>query len=344
MKAARYNAEAKKLFVTEVPEPEPGPLDVVVKIEACGICLSDVHLIDGSIPPIVPEVTPGHEPAGTVHKTGELVTGWKVGDRVVLNGGKPCGICAKCTIGRLEECLQFNIMGFHYDGAWAEYVVVPYYAMSRLPDGLPFEQCAILADAVATPYAALTTRGGLHPGEKVGLWGIGGLGTHAVQLARVCGAGFIIAIDPLPSARERALGLGADLALDPTEPDVARNIRNLTGGGLDLAVDLVGKNIVMQQCVSSLGRGGRAVMVGLSLENLELEMSLLFGVQQHAVLGHLGYDRRHLDELVALLANGRLDLSGSISDVISLDEIEEGVRRLAEKDGDPVRLIVRPGA
>lgn len=344
MRAARYNAESKKLFIADVPEPEPGPLDVVVKIEACGICLSDVHLIDGSIPPIVPEVTPGHEPAGTVHKTGDLVAGWKQGDRVVLNGGKPCGVCANCAIGRLEECLQFNIMGFHYDGSWADYVVVPYYAMSRLPEGLPFEQCAILADAVATPYAALTTRGGLRPGEKVGLWGIGGLGTHAVQLARVCGAGLVIACDPLESARERALALGADMALDPTESDLARKIRDMTGGGLDLAVDLVGKNVVMQQCVSSLGRGGRAVMVGLSLENLELEMSLLFGVQQHAVLGHLGYDRRHLDELVALLANGRLDLSGSISDVMPLEEVEEGVRRLAEKDGDPVRLIVRPGS
>ena len=344
MKAARYNAEAKKLFVGEVPEPEPGPLDVVVTIEACGICLSDVHLIDGSIPPIVPEVTPGHEPSGVIAKTGELVTGWNVGDRVVLNGGKACGTCDNCRIGRLEQCLRFNIMGFHYDGAWAEQVVVPYYALSRVPDGLPFEQVAILADAVATPFAALTTRGGLKPGEKVGLWGIGGLGTHAVQLARICGAGFIIALDPLPSARERAAGLGADLTLDPTEPDVARKIRDLTGGGLDLAVDLVGKNIVMQQCVSSLGRGGRAVMVGLSLENLELEMSLLFGVQQHAVLGHLGYDRSHLDALVALLASGRLDLTGSISDVMPLDDIEEGVRRLAEKDGDPVRLIVTPGA
>lgn len=342
MKAARYNADAKKLFVGEVPEPEPGPLDVVVKIEACGICLSDVHLIDGSIPPIVSEVTPGHEPSGIVARTGELVTGWKEGDRVVLNGGKPCGKCDNCRIGRLEQCLQFNIMGFHYDGAWAEQVVVPYYAMSRVPDGLPFEQVAILADAVATPYAALTTRGGLKPGEKVGLWGIGGLGTHAVQLARICGAGFIIALDPLPSARERAVRLGADLALDPTGPDIAREIRSLTGGGLDLAVDLVGANVVIQQCVSSLGRGGRAVMVGLSLDKLELEMSLLFGVQQHSVLGHLGYDRKHLDDLVALLANGRLDLTASISDVMPLDDIEEGVRRLAEKDGDPVRLIVTP--
>ena len=343
MKAARFNADTKSLVLTDVPTPEPGPLEVLVKVEACGICLSDVHLLDGSIPPVTPEVTPGHEPAGIVAGVGELVPGWQEGDRAVMAGGRPCGQCAHCSIGRVEDCLAFQIMGFHYDGAWAEYVKVPYFAMTPVPDGIPFEQAAILADAVATPYAALTDRGGLRPGETVGLWGIGGLGTHAVQIARLCGAGFIVAVDPLPSARERALKLGADAALDPINQNVPREIKGLTSGlGLDLALDLVGANAVLQQCVSSLGLGGRAVMVGLSLESLQLEPSLLFGVLKHSVLGHLGYDRRHLDDLVKLLAYGRLDLSASISDVIPLDDVADGVRRLSEKEGDPVRIMVKP--
>lgn len=343
MKAARYDADKKSLFLADVPVPEPGPLEVLVKIEACGICLSDVHLMDGTIPPIVPQVTPGHEPSGVVAKVGDLVPGWKEGDKAVLAGGRPCGKCRHCSIGRVEDCLSFEIMGFHYDGSWAEYVTVPYFAMTPLPDGIPFEQAAILADAVATPYAALTDRGALRPGETVGLWGIGGLGTHAVQIARLCGAGLIVAVDPLPSARDRAIALGADLALDPTTEDVPAAIKGATGGlGLDLALDLVGANAVLQQCVSSLGLGGRAVMVGLSMEALQLEPSLLFGVLKHSVLGHLGYDRRHLDDLVRLLATGRLDLSASISDVISLDDVADGVRRLAEKEGDPVRIMVRP--
>ncbi|MDP9068020.1 MAG: zinc-binding dehydrogenase [Actinomycetota bacterium] len=343
MRAARFNADSRALALTDVPVPEPGPLEVLVKVEACGICLSDVHLMDGSIPPVVPEVTPGHESAGVVAAVGELVPGWKEGDRAVLAGGRPCGSCAHCRIGRAEDCLAFQIMGFHYDGAWAEYVTVPYFAMTPLPAGIPFEQAAILADAVATPYAAITERGALKPGEVVGLWGIGGLGTHAVQIARLCGASFIVAVDPLATARDRALRLGADVALDPGSQDVPREIRVLTDGtGLDLALDLVGANVVLQQCVSSLGLGGRAVMVGLSLESLHLEPSLLFGIQKHSVLGHLGYDRRHLDALVQLLARGRLDLSASISDVIPLDDVADGVRRLAEKDGDPVRIMVRP--
>lgn len=343
MVAARFHAADKSLQVTEVPVPEPGPAEVLVKVAACGICLSDVHLIDGSIPAIHPEVIPGHEAFGTVVAAGDLAVGWKEGARVTLAGGKNCGICQNCMTGRVDECLSFQIMGFHYDGAWAEYIRVPFYTLSPVPEGIVPEQAAILADAVATPYAALKDRAKLQAGESVGLWGIGGLGTHAVQLARMMGAAVVIAVDPLASARERALKLGADAAIDPKTEDVQKRVYEITDGRrLDVAVDLVGANVVISQAVTCLGRNGRAVMVGLSLEPLTLERSLLFGVQSHAVLGHLGYQKRHLDELVRLLASGRLDLSASISDVMPLTEVVEGVRRLAEKDGDPVRLIVTP--
>ena len=343
MLAAVFEADDRSLCVTEVPVPEPGPLEVLVKIDSCGICLSDVHLIDGSIPPIHPTVIPGHESFGTIAGTGDLVSGWDEGQRVTMAGGKSCGECRNCRTGRMDECTKFQIMGFHFDGAWAEYMKVPYYTLAPVPEGIAPEQAAILADAVATPYAALKDRAKLQAGESVGLWGIGGLGTHAVQLARMMGAALVIAVDPLESARTRALQLGADAAIDPKTEDVAKRVFEITDGRrLDVAVDLVGANVVIRQAVSCLGRNGRAVMVGLSLEPLTLEPSLLFGVQSHSVLGHLGYQKKHLDELVRLLASGRLDLSASISDVMPLVEVKEGVRRLAEKDGDPVRLIVKP--
>ena len=343
MVAARFDAGDRQLRVTEVEVPVPGPLEVLVKVDSCGICLSDVHLIDGGIPAILPAVIPGHEAFGNIAGVGDLVTGWKEGDRVTLAGGKNCGECANCRTGRMDECSQFQIMGFHFDGAWAEYIKVPFWTMAPVPEGIAPEQAAILADAVATPYAALKDRAKLQAGESVGLWGIGGLGTHAVQLARLMGAATIIAIDPLESARKRAMELGADAAIDPKTEDVQKRTFEITDGRrLDVAVDLVGANVVISQAVSCLGRNGRAVMVGLSLEPLTLEPSLLFGVQSHAVLGHLGYEKRHLDELVRLLASGRLDLSASISDVMPLTDVNEGVRRLAEKDGDPVRLIVKP--
>lgn len=342
MVAARFSTEVG-LRLEEVPIPEPGPLEVLVKVAACGICLSDVHLIDGSIRAVRPTVTPGHESFGHVVGAGELVPSWPDGQRVTLAGGKNCGDCANCRVGRADECLDFQIMGFHFDGAWAGYITVPFNLLSPVPEGIVPEQAAILADAVATPYAALKDRARLEAGESVGLWGIGGLGTHGVQLARMLGAGLVIAVDPLASARERAMALGADAAIDPVTQDVQKEVYELTEGRrLDIAIDLVGANAVISQCVSCLGRGGRAVMVGLSMEPLVLERSVLFGTQSHAVLGHLGYQKHHLDELVQLLAAGRLDLSASVSDVMPLAEVAEGVRRLAEKDGDPVRLIVRP--
>jgi len=343
MRAVRYHSSTGELAIEEVPIPEPGPMEVLVKVEACGICLSDVHLIDHSIPAVIPDVTPGHEASGTIARTGELVQGWNIGDRITLAGGKPCMQCANCTRGLLEQCLMFQIMGFMYDGAWAEYVVAPFFTISRVPENVPMEQAAIVADAVATPYAALSDRAALRPGEAVGLWGIGGLGTHAVQIARMLGAGLIIAVDPLESARKRALSLGADIAVDPTTEDVQAIVMRETGGvGLDLALDLVGKNAVLMQAHWCLARGGRLVMVGLSLDPLELGPGLLFGARSISLLGHLGYRKQHLDELLSLVSRGRLDLSGSISDVIPLDEVPDGVRRLSEKEGDPVRIVVRP--
>ncbi len=343
MRAARFVTPGRGVEVQDVPCPKPGPLDVLIRVEACGICLSDVHLFDGSIPPVIQPVTPGHEACGVIEELGELVSGWRVGQRVSLMGGRPCARCPACRTGRMDACQNLQIMGFHYDGAWAELVVVPFYCLTEVPNEIVPEQAAILADAVATPYAAISERAALRPGESIGLWGIGGLGTHAVQIARLLGAGLIVAIDPLASARERALALGADAAIDPTTQDVVGEITALSSGNkLDVAVDLVGANAVMKQAVHCLGSRGRAVMVGLSLEALELGPGILLGVQSQSVLGHLGYQKKHLDDLVTLLVRGRLDLSRSITDVLPLEDVAQGVDRLANKVGDPVRLIVRP--
>src|SRR5687767_12223547 len=288
MLAARFHASDRALTLEDVPVPEPGPLEVVVKVEACGICLSDVHLIDGSFPAVTEIVTPGHESAGVVAKTGELVQGWVPGDRVVLMGGRPCMRCDRCSTGSIDSCRQIELLGFHYDGAWAEYVVVPYFTLTAAPDGVDLTEAAILADAVATPYAAITERAALKPGETIGLWGIGGLGAHAVQIARMVGAAPIVAVDPLPAARERALALGADHALDPAADDVVAEVRRLTGGrGLDLAADLVGANAVLAQAAACLGRHGRVVMIGLSPEPIQLGRGVTFGLRSQSLLGHL---------------------------------------------------------
>jgi D-arabinose 1-dehydrogenase-like Zn-dependent alcohol dehydrogenase len=318
---------------------------VVVRVEACGICASDLHFIHGEIPlPASPPLTLGHEASGTIASVGPGVPGWREGQRVSLLAGKVCMACDRCAAGRLDECRNPQIMGAHFDGAWAELVRVPWYSLAAVPDRVSFDHAAIACDAVSTPYAALTHRGALRPGERVGIWGVGGLGTHAVQIARLAGASFVAAIDPLPAARERALALGADLALDPAD-DVPGRIREATNGrGLDLALDAIGRSSVVRQAMFSLTRGGRVVLMGQSFETLDAGPILVLSVLGIGLLGHLGYGKRHLEEVLDLIATGRLDLSGSISGRLPLERVNEGLDRLATKADATVRLVVLPQA
>jgi D-arabinose 1-dehydrogenase-like Zn-dependent alcohol dehydrogenase len=344
VRAARFTGAGQPVSVDDVEDPKPGPFDVVVHVEACGICASDLHLIHGEMPPVAPlPLTMGHEASGVIEEIGSSVPSWRPGDRVSVMGGMVCGTCPRCASGVLEDCWNPQLMGFHYDGAWAEKVKVPYYAVARIPDGVSFDHAAIACDAVATPYAALTERAALRAGEYIGIWGIGGLGTHAVQIARMLGAAFIGAIDPLPAARERALALGADVALDPSDADVAGGLRDATGGrGLDVAVDFVGRTTVTRQALPAMARGARIVIVGQSFEPLEGGPILLFSVFGLSLLGHLGYRKSHLEQVLDLVARGRLDLSASISDRIPLARIQDGIDRLASKQGSPVRIVVLP--
>ncbi|MDQ1695107.1 MAG: hypothetical protein QOJ03_460, partial [Frankiaceae bacterium] len=271
MRAARFDQESKSLEVIEIPTPTPAAHEVLVRVQACGVCASDVHLIDGTLPGPLPVVTPGHEPAGVIEALGDAVPFWQVGQRVVMAAGRPCLECAHCAGGRTDRCLAMEIMGFNYDGAWADYVTVPYAALTAVPDAIPIEQAAILADAVSTPYAAIVERAAVRPGESIGIWGVGGLGIHAVKVARLVGAAPIVALDPLPRARERALRAGADVAIDPLAPDAEEQVRAATGGlGVDVALDVVGSAAVLRQAEPCLARGGRLVMVGISWDPTSL--------------------------------------------------------------------------
>lgn len=342
MRAVRFNGIGKPLEVIELPEPTPGPDEVVVKVAACGICASDLHMMDGSLPVRTPPpVTPGHEASGVISAIGSAVVGWSLGDRVTISAGKPCRECAACRAGRFEECLTLLTLGVDYDGAWADYVVTPAATCVRLPDEVSFEIGAILADCVATPYNAVVDVGKVKAGESVAVFGIGGLGTHAVQIARMAGAGFIAAIDPLSSARERARSLGADLTAEPDGAVAA--IRAATGGeGVNASFDFVGRNAVLKQAIASLAPYGRCIQVGVSGERIELGPSILFAVRHTTLIGSYGYRREHLETLARLVATGRLDLSRSISAKLPLEAAAEGVEMLETKKGDPVRIVLVP--
>lgn len=155
--------------------------------------------------------------------------------------------------------------GVDYDGGWAQYAIARHDTLVAIPDPLPFDQAAIIPDAVSTPYAAIVVSADVRPAQAVGIWGAGGLGAHGVRLARLAGAAPVIAVDPLAAARDRALDFGADLALDPADPGFAEAVAGATGGrGLDAAFDFAGVGAVRDQATGVLARGGVLVLVGLT--------------------------------------------------------------------------------
>ena len=343
MRAERFYADTKSVVLEDVPIPEPGPGEVLVKVAFCGICHSDVSLINGTFPAQRPVVIQGHEASGTIAKLGPDVTGWSEGDRVVVAAGRPCGECPNCRRGDLANCLQMQIMAFAYDGAWAEYTVAQAAGLTRVPDNVPLDQAAILADAVSTPFGAVVRTGKVGVGESVGVWGVGGVGTHIVQLARLVGAAPIIAVDINPVVRDRALELGADYAFDSRDPDLKEKVAQATGGRkLDVAFDAVGKKVTFEQALDCLTVGGRLVGVGMSADSPTVGPTSMFGLSKKQVLGHLGYQNADIETLARLVSLGRLDLSRSISRIIPLEDIRLGIEALERADGNPIRILVQP--
>ncbi|MFE3458342.1 zinc-binding dehydrogenase [Nocardiopsis aegyptia] len=334
MRAARLNVTTRTLEVTDVPRPVPGRDEVLVRVMAAGVCLSDVHLIDGSLTPLHLKgdtVTLGHEVSGVVEELGPEVLDVGVGDRVALQAGEH------------DRHGQVLTRGVDYDGGWAEYALASTDTLVPIPEALPFDEAAIIPDAVSTPWAAVTTTGDVRPAEAVCVWGVGGLGAHAVQLLRLVGAAPIIAADPDAQARARALDYGADVALDSTAEDFLARIGQLTHGrGLDAAFDFAGVPVVREQAVKVLGEHGRLVLVGLTNRPLEVTDGTRFSYLRQQILGHYGSEPEHVVQLVDLVAAGRLEFSRSISDSLPLGQASEAVERLRQRIGSPVRIVLRP--
>jgi D-arabinose 1-dehydrogenase-like Zn-dependent alcohol dehydrogenase len=343
MRAARYHADSKQTAVEDVPIPEPGPGEVLVKVAYCGICHSDLSLINGTFPAQRPVVTQGHEASGTIATLGPDVTGWAEGDRVIVAAARPCGACPNCLRGDATHCLRTKLMAFAYDGAWAEYTVAQTAGLTRVPDNVPLEQAAILADAVSTPFGAVVRTGQVGVGESVGVWGAGGVGTHIVQIARLIGAVPIIVFDLNPTVRDRALELGADYAFDSRDHQLKDKIREITGGRkLDVAFDAVGVKATFEQALDCVAVGGRLVSVGMSDQSPTVGPTSMFGLTHKRVLGHLGYQNVDVETLATLVSRGRLDVSRSISDIVSLEEIMTGIEKMERQEGNPIRILVKP--
>jgi propanol-preferring alcohol dehydrogenase len=337
MRAVRFHGAGTRPALEDVPFPEPGPGEVRVRVRACGICGSDVHIVHGVTPAAVP-LTLGHEPSGVVDDPGD--SDWTRGDRVSVAAGYGCGECALCQQDRENICPRLHIPGITRDGAQAEYVVVPARALVALPDSVDFATGAILTDAVATPFHAIN-RNGVSAGQTAVVYGLGGLGLHAVTILKQVVGARVIGVDVLPAARERALRFGADEVVDSSAGKPAAAVREMTGGGADAAFEFVGAAAVTDQAVKSLRRGGTCTVVGVTPEPLALGLpQALLVAGEVTIQGSFGCSGAELAALVRLVGDGTLDLSGTITHRYALEDFDAALRTLETKEGDPIRVVV----
>jgi D-arabinose 1-dehydrogenase-like Zn-dependent alcohol dehydrogenase len=333
----------KPLVVHEVPVPEPAGEEVLVRVATVGLCGSDVHIaVEGVTPTPYLPITLGHEIAGTVAALGIAVGDWDVAQRVCVFPLTFDGTCAACLAGHSEICLRRRAIGIHRDGGLAEYVAVPARNLCAVPDGVPFDQASICTDAVITPFHALTDVARLIPGESVAVIGVGGLGLHAVQIARLAGASPVIAVDTRTAQLERAAQAGADVVVGASSAtSVVDAVLAATGGvGVDVAAEFIGTQATIAQAVECLRTGGRAVIVGLGPDPIMVLPPTAFVRKQLQLLGSYGGTLATLQRVLQLVAGGRLDLSHSITHTFPLEEANEALRTLHEKTGEPQRVIV----
>ncbi|MBI4501753.1 MAG: zinc-binding dehydrogenase [Gemmatimonadetes bacterium] len=340
MKAAVFRGPHQPLDVTEVPTPTPGAGEVLVRVAGCGLCHTDLHYIDHGVPTFkAPPMVLGHEAAGIVAKTGPGPNGRKEGDRVLIPAVLSCGRCRYCREGRANLCENLRMLGNNVDGAYAEYVVVPAGEIFLLPDDLPLESACVIADALSTPYHAVKHRGKVSLGDTVAVVGCGGVGLNVVQCAVAAGA-TVIAID----LNEARLAIASDLgALQVFNPGVMarvdKAVRQLTGGGVDVAFEAVGTPKTLELALGLLRKGGRLCVIGYSSEVAPLSVAKIM-YHELEVVGSLGCGGKDYPEIIELVRTGILRLDPVVSGTVPLEEINAGLDNL--RQGRGVRWVVTP--
>jgi len=335
MQAALVTDFTSPLVVKEVPVPAPGPEQVLVRVETCGICHTDIHAARGDWPvkPALPFI-PGHEGVGVIEQVGSQVDASRIGQRVAIPWlGSACGECGFCVSGWETLCESQQNSGYSVDGAYAEYAVAHARYVVPVPDSVSSVEASPLTCAGVTTYKAVKV-GNVRSADRVAIFGVGGLGHLAIQYARIAG-GFVTAVDIEDGKLELARRLGADDVVNSRTTDPVAAIQ--AAGGADVAIVLAAVPAVFEQALRSLRRGGRLVCVGIPADGVlpvPIFDTVLRGI---SVIGSIVGTRKDLAEVFALHAAGRTTVTAQTR---KLEEINESFADVLA-NRVPARLVIQ---
>lgn len=339
MKAAVFHKVGEALRIEDVKLPRLGPNDVLVKTAAAGLCHTDLGIMDGHVPIGSLPMILGHEIAGQIVQVGNNVTAELIDQRVCVNYGLVCGKCIPCRSGNDTLCEHWQTMGRTVNGGFAEYMAVPAENVMPIPDGLSYDEAAIIPCSVATAYHAVK-RAGAGVAQKVAVFGVGGVGLNAVQFAALAGSD-ITAIDISDEKLEVARSLGARNLINAKKSDVVSTVKRLSNGaGADVCLEFVGSPATYQASVESVRRGGRVVVAGYHPEPVKIN-SLRLMLDEVVVTGAHVANRLEVKEIIDLVADGRVSLKRMITHIVPFSDINAGFDRLRSQQDNPIRIVVR---
>lgn len=340
MKAAVFHGPERGLVIDEIPIPSIGPGEALIKVAACGVCHTDLHYIEHGVPTFKkPPIVLGHEASGTVEEIGAGVTNVKPGQRILIPAVLTCGRCTYCRQGRENICSDMRMLGNHFDGAYAEYVAVPVKDLLHLPDSVPLAEASIIADALSTPYHAVKNRAQVRPGDTVVVFGCGGVGMNAVQLAALAG-GYVIAVDVNERKLEWATQFGAAITINASKVErVSKEIKKITGGGADIVMEVIGNPQTFEEAFECARIGGRLVAVGYTHEASKIVPGKIM-FKELEVTGSLGCRPVDYVPLIRMVEQGRIDLSKLVTHRFPLNDIHKAFEVMHK--GESLRSIVIP--
>ncbi len=316
MKAARLHGPNMPLVIEDIDIPQIGHGEALVKIKACGVCHSDLGIIERG-----PNITLGHEAAGDIVDLGQGNIDFKIGDPVTIFMRFVCGECEYCLSGRDNLCANLKgQIGFRTDGGYAEYCKVPLSSLFRLPEGMSYGEGGILADCVATTYRALVIRGQVRVGSNIMVQGIGGLGASSILISKMLGTR-VIAVDIKDDKLEFAKKLGADDTVNAVKESVPDAIKRLTNNkGVDYVIDLAGVGKAVETSLACVGKCGKILQVGHTNSPFTATSDQLFSGEKE-IIGVTANSRKDILDVINLYKVGKLNYKSIITDEFPLDQI-----------------------